>query len=385
MFMNEARQVLEKYAPELDAHLSRLGFIALENMKPQKLTEIIRQYNLPGLLIPKTLNGRGISAYESIRIQRAIGTRSPSMAIMLTMHNFTISFCSNLAEAVPACADMLRKVAEENLLVASAFAEGRYGAGILDSTVYVIRDSAGGYRINGSKKPCTMANCMDIITLGIAEKQIDGSKRNGMAILFANQPGITRHQFWNTSVLAAADSHELRFENVRVTENQVLLADDDQSEISQIVAAAEITGLCWFEIVASASYLGIVSGLAEPVLLNTKIDPYERARLGGELESAQAALDGAIKIMEIATVEQSLLSRILFIRFTVQRIIEQCAMHACELSGGLSFVRDEQMTMLLAASRCLAFHPISRKAAEPILAEWLSGPQQSVKQLNLGT
>ncbi len=373
MFMKEAREVLERYAPGLDQHLADLGLETLERLEPHQLADLIRQYQLPGLWIPQSLGGKGIMAYDGIRLQRAIGARAPSMALMLTMHNFTISFCQGLADVVPACADMLRQTAEHNLLVASAFAEGRYGAGILDSTVYVVRESDGNYRINGRKKPCSMTHCMDIITLGIAEKNPDGSKRTGMAILPANLPGITRHQFWNTSVLAAADSHELRFEDVRISEDQILLSSEDNPEKDQIIAGAETSGLCWFEIVATASYLGIVSGLAEKSLMNDKVNPHERAKLGSELECAQAALDGAVRIMETAEVEQSLLAKILFIRFGIQRQIEQSAMLGAELAGGLNFICNGNMALLLSASRCLAFHPISRKAAEPMLAQWLSG------------
>lgn len=373
MFMNEAREVLEKFAPGLDKYLADLGLDAIERMEPHCLADIIRQHQLPSLWIPQSLGGKGISAYDGIRIQRAIGSRAPSMALMLTMHNFTISFCNCLVDLVPACADLLQQTAQHNLLVASAFAEGRYGAGILDSTVYAVRESSGGFRINGVKKPCSMTHCMDIITLGIAEKKLNGSKRTGMVILSANLPGISRHQFWNTPVLAAADSHELRFQDVWISEDQIFLASDDDPETEQIIAGAEIMGLCWFEIVASASYLGIVSGLAEKALMNHKVDAHERAKLGGELECAQAALDGAVRIMETAEVEQSLLAKILFIRFGVQRQIEQNAMLGSELAGGLNFLRDGNMALLLCASRCLAFHPINRKTAEPMLAKWLSG------------
>jgi len=372
MFLSESRAVLEKFAPGLDAMLAQLGLTALEAMEPRELKAFMRDFGLPALWVPASLGGRGISPYDGIRIQRAIGARSPSMAVMLTMHNFTVGFCNTLADAAAPCAEMLRQVAANNLLVASAFAEGRYGAGILDSTVYITRDGEG-FRINGSKKPCTMSHCMDIITLGVAELCEDGSKRTGMAILAADQPGITRRHFWNVPLLAASDSHEVRFEDVRIGADQLLLAGDDDADVAEIVAAGEVVGLCWFEIVATASYLGAVSALAERVLSNPRVDAHERALLGSELEAAQATLDGAVRLMETAPVDQSLLARVLLVRFAVQRVIERSAMHAAELAGGLAFVRDTEIITLLAASRCLAFHPISRKAAEPMLAAWLGG------------
>jgi alkylation response protein AidB-like acyl-CoA dehydrogenase len=372
MFLAESRAVLEQFAPGLDAVLARHGLSALEAMEPYELKALMRDFGLPALWVPRTLGGGGISPYDGIRIQRAVGARSPSMAVMLTMHNFTVSFSASLADSVPPCAEMLRQVAADNLLVASAFAEGRYGAGILDSTVYVTRDG-DGFKINGSKKPCTMAHCMDIITVGVAELCADGRKRTGMAILTGDYAGVSRHSFWNVPLLAAADNHELRFENVRVNSDQILLAGDDDADFAQIVAVGEVIGLSWFEIVATASYLGAASALAERVLSNQRIDSHERALLGSELEAAQATLDGAVRLMETASPDQSLLARVLLVRFAVQRVIERCAMHAAELAGGLAFVRDTEIIVLLAASRCLAFHPISRKAAEPMLAAWLAG------------
>ncbi|CAG4908750.1 acyl-CoA dehydrogenase family protein [Paraburkholderia saeva] len=370
MFLEESRGVLEQYAPGLEAELAGHGLLAMESKDPQEIKALIRKYHLLRLWVPASLGGAMISPYDGIRLQRAIGARAPSMALMLTMHNFTVSFCGALADYVPLCARMLHDVAHDNLLVASAFAEGRRGAGILDSTVYVAPDG-DGFRITGSKKPCTMANSMDIITVGVAMQGPDGIKRTGMAILPANASGVTRHRFWNVPLLAAADSEELRFDNVRISADQVLLASEDDAETASIVAMGEAIGLCWFEIVASASYLGVVSAMADRVVADRRVEESERVLLAGELECAQAALDGAIHLMQTCQPDGALLARVLMIRFGVQRALERCAMLAAELAGGLAYIRDTEIMTLLAASRCLAFHPIGRKAAQPMLAAWL--------------
>ena len=373
MFMSESREVLEKYVPGLDNHLDSIGLETIEKFPPNELAALIRHYRLPSLWIPDELGGSNINAYDGIRIQRAIGSRSPSMAIMLAMHNFTVSFCSALKEFLPPCADMLRRTAQESLLIASAFAEGRYGAGILDSSVYVTRNADGTFIINGTKKPCSMTHCMDIITLGIAEKLPDGSKRTGMAILPAHLSGISRHHFWETSVLAASDSHELRFENVIATQEQVLISNGENPDEQELISNAETLGLCCFELIATASYLGIVSALVERSLFNARVDASERARLGCDIEAAQASLDGAVRMMQQSVADQALLAKILLVRFGVQRQIEQSALLASELSGGLDFVTSNTVALLFCASRCLAFHPITRKAAEPMLANFLAG------------
>jgi alkylation response protein AidB-like acyl-CoA dehydrogenase len=373
MFMNESRQMLERYAPGLDAVLAEQGLMAAEARTPAELKQLISRYRLPGLWVPTEYGGAGISPYDGIRLQRALGARCPSMALMLTMHNFTVGFCRSLAPFVPSCALMMRQVASDHLLVASAFAEGRRGAGILDSTVFMTPASDGGYVINGRKKPCTLAHTADIITAGVAIELPGGVKRTGMAVIPGHAAGIKRHTFWQVPLLAAADNHELEFQNVAVSADQVVIASDDDAQTQAIVAAGEVTGLCWFEIVASASYLGVASALAERVLLDDRVDAAERAQLGGELEFAQAALDGAVHLMQTSEPEQSLLARVLAVRFGVQQIIERCSMRAAELAGGLAFIRDMEISTLLAMTRCLAFHPVSRKAAEPMLAEWLLG------------
>lgn len=372
MFMKESRAVLEQYAPGLDALLAEKGIMAAEAMRSEELKKLMSRGRLPGLWVPAEFGGTDISPYDGIRLQRALGARCPSMALMLTMHNFTVGFCRSLAPFVPSCSEMMRQVATDHLLVASAFAEGRRGAGILDSTVFMTA-AADGYRVNGRKKPCTLASTADIITVGVAMEMPGGNKRTGLAVIPAHAAGVKRHAFWRIPLLAAADNNEVEFDNVKVSADQVLIASDDDVETQAVIAAAEVTGICWFEIVATASYLGVASELAERVLLDDRVDVGERAQLGGQLELAQAALDGAVHLMRSCEPEQSLLARVLAVRFGVQKIIERSAMHAAELAGGLAFIQDMEVSTLLAMTRCLAFHPISRKAAEPMLAEWLAG------------
>jgi alkylation response protein AidB-like acyl-CoA dehydrogenase len=372
MFLAREREILAKYAPKLDEDLARLGLEYLETPEPGRLADLMKKHRLPGLLVAPELGGMGCSPNDAIRVQRAVAARSPSMGVMMTMHNFTISFCNLMADLTPAVPVMLEAVGRQQKLVASGFAEGRYGAGILDSTLLVRRDG-DGYRLSGSKKPCSMTHCMDILTAGIAHAGPDGIKRTGMAIVFADQEGISRHPFWNAPVLRAADSHELRLENVFVPAERVVISDSDNEDMKLLIAMGEVCGLCWFEVMITATYLGVVSGLAERVIGNPKIDAAERVALGSELETAQAALDGAVRMMEIGPLDESLLAQVLLVRFSIQRAIERCAMRAAELVGGLAFIRDAQIATYLSSARCLAFHPISRKAAEPMLAGHLSG------------
>src|SRR5262249_36624861 len=60
---------------------------------------IFREVGGPALLIPSEYEGRGASMVDAIRIQRAIGSRSPSLAVATTMHHFSVASLVELTAA----------------------------------------------------------------------------------------------------------------------------------------------------------------------------------------------------------------------------------------------------------------------------------------------
>lgn len=55
----------------------------------------------------------------------------------------------------------------------------------------------------------------------------------------------------------------------------------------------------------------------------------------------------------------------------VQAAIERATNLSVELLGGMAFIASDEVAYLLAASRAICFHPISRSAATPLLAQFL--------------
>ena len=78
----------------------------------------------------------------AIRVQRAIGSRSPSLAVATTMHHFSLATLVEMAAAPNGAGTewlVLEGVARQKLYVASGFAEGRMGTGIFTSRFTVRR------------------------------------------------------------------------------------------------------------------------------------------------------------------------------------------------------------------------------------------------------
>jgi alkylation response protein AidB-like acyl-CoA dehydrogenase len=261
---------------------------------------------------------------------------------------------------------LLASIARRNLDVAAGFAEGRTGQHIMDSWLKV-EHTPQGLRINGSKKPCCLSASMDLLVAHVHIPPF-GGRPGGSAVitLTKSTPGLQRRPFWNSWILAGAESDELVLHDVLVPE---AVADDAQTPGPP--DEIEVRGILWFQLLLSAAYLGIASALVERVLLAGKGTPGERVALAVELEGAMAALEGAAGQTGRAGDDQE--ARMLFVRSAVQGAIERATARAAELLGGMAFVASSEVAYLLAAARPLAFHPPSRVSVSPVLDRYLSG------------
>ena len=70
------RETLERYLPGLDKYLRDTPLVDLEKPGAGAL-ETFRELGGPALLVPAEYEGKGASMLDAVRIQRAIGSRSP--------------------------------------------------------------------------------------------------------------------------------------------------------------------------------------------------------------------------------------------------------------------------------------------------------------------
>src|SRR6516165_8214591 len=114
-FLKQERETLEGLLPGLDAALARMPLLEMERPGNPSIP-IYRQLGGPGLLIPTRLGGRGASALQAVRAQRAIACRAPSLAVATTMHHFTIATVMEVSsDYADQEAELLESVARHNL------------------------------------------------------------------------------------------------------------------------------------------------------------------------------------------------------------------------------------------------------------------------------
>jgi alkylation response protein AidB-like acyl-CoA dehydrogenase len=263
----------------------------------------------------------------------------------------------------------LQAVAEQRLLMASGFAEGQTGQGILSPGMQA-RRADKGVIVNGSKKPCSLARSMDLLTasLAVPRENGDGSELL-VALIPASTPGIERRPFWNSPMLAGAESDEIVLNDVLVS-NRLLFPAGDSSTLDPI----QVSGFLWFELLMGATYLGAATSLVERAVRKNRGTAIERATLGTEVESAMAALEGVARAMDAGEPrDDEALARMLFVRYAVQRSIERAGDLAVELIGGIAFSTSSEPSYLLGASRGLSLHPPPRTRMAQALADYLAG------------
>jgi len=369
-FLKRERATLERTVPSLDAQLAALPLVDME--KPgNPAIGIFRRCGGAGLVIPTAHGGAGASPLDAVRVQFAVGSRAPSLAIATTMHHFSVATIVEMVAMKTGTGFewmLLEAIAKQKLLVASGFAEGRSGASIMSSFLQVVR-GRDGFVVSGSKKPCSLTHSMDLLTASMVVPGRGGEPELAVAIIPSNSPGIERRPFWTNAILAGAESDEVVLDNVAVQEKLVTyLGSPGQLD------ALQSRGFLWFELLISASYLGMAAGLAERVIEAGRGSAAERAQLGIEILGALAALEGIARAMAGEEGEnREELARALFVRFTVQRAIESATALATELLGGMAFIRSFEPSYLRAAAHGLVFHPPGRFSALPALAKYLEG------------
>jgi alkylation response protein AidB-like acyl-CoA dehydrogenase len=365
-FLQQERATLEKLLPGLDAALEQFPLMEMERRGNPSIATF-RERGGPGLLVPTRFGGRGASPLQAVRAQRAIACRAPSLAVATTMHHFTIASLMEINPENPGLeGELLESVARGNLYVASGFAESQPGTSIQKSALRMER-GRGGLILNGSKKPCSLSSSMDLFTVSTPPPEgMDAGL--AAAIIPANTPGIECRPFWQSPILAGAESDEVILRDVCVPEDAFLPLGG-----SGRVNAVQDRGFLWFELLITGCYVGIASALVERVLLSDRGGLTERVSLATEVEGAMAALEGIARGMEAGERGNDELARMLLVRYAVQAAIDRVAALAVEILGTTAFIKSPEVTYLFAATRALSLHPPTRLTACRRLDAYLSG------------
>ncbi|MDQ1015498.1 acyl-CoA dehydrogenase family protein [Streptomyces afghaniensis] len=371
-FMQVDHETIDSLLPGLRAKLSEIPLPELETEGGPGI-ELFRGHGGSNLLVPRAYGGLDADPLQAARVVRVLGSLSPSLAVATAMHHFSIGTLFGITESFARGSDLddllLKRVAEERMLVASGFAEGRSGQGIL-SPAMEATPVEGGYLLNGSKKPCSLSRSMDLLTASVGMRQPDGSVQMGFLLLPAGTPGISVRPFWKNPVLAGAESNEVRLTDVFVTDRQIL---QPPAELADELSELQEVGLIWFQMIVCAAYTGVVSALAGQVLERSRGSESDRAAVVTRVETAAALTEGLARRIRDEDLGNDGLAAALVTRFAVQRLLADTVRDAVELLGGMAYVSSSDVSYLASAAHAIAFHPPSRTSMTGGLLDYYAG------------
>ncbi|MFJ5997443.1 acyl-CoA dehydrogenase family protein [Streptomyces sp. NPDC092370] len=372
--LETARSVCEQFHPGLLKELEQIPHADRER-PGSPVIDLFRIHGGVGLLIPQEYGGHGADPLDALRVQLALGAVSPSLVAAVSMHHFTAAMLYALAVKAGRLTDaqtaLLHRVVQDQLVMASGWAEGRTAQNILRPAV-TARPVEGGFLLSGAKKPCSLSRSMSLLTASVAIHGEDGGVPElALALVPADAPGLSVHPFWGSELLAGAESDEVRLEDVFVSADMVVRAGaDDPHRLDDLQSA----GFVWFEMLISAGYAGGAMALVEQVLERERGSAAERAALAVDMEAAVALLEGVARATGPEPGDEESVARVLVARYAVQNALPDIASRALELLGGTDFIKNSAPAQTAAALRALAFHPPSRAAAaEPLLRYFAGG------------
>lgn len=365
--LSQERAVLDRVLPGLDAQLAQLPLVQLEGPDSPALGWF-KAANGTSLLIPQAFGGMGLGAREVLRIQHALGSRSPSLALATNMHTCTVA-------AIPPCEatqSLLHMIATDRLFVASGFAEGRPATSIQSPGIEV-QVTPEGLVLNGSKKPCSLGRSMDLFTASVLVPQPDGKRRFALVTVPAHLEGITSRSFGEPGFLDAAENMEVVLNGVQVPHEYVSYFGEELTLTQELSAA-----FLWFELFVSASYLGAASALVERLYRQRRGSAATRSLLAGRIQVCMLSLEAVAGRIDAGERNVHAVVGALMARYEAQKTVMQVATDAAEQLGGMQYLEGGDVQYLLRVCRALAFHPPGRWVMDEALDRFFSGQELQI-------
>ncbi|MHC0429701.1 hypothetical protein ACX6XY_05855 [Streptomyces sp. O3] len=380
------RALLDRVLPGFDAKLADWGTAVAEDPSTGAV-EAFRAAGGGNLLIPAALGGAGLGCRDGVRLQRAVGSRAPSLAVASTMHHYKVAWLAHCGDQ-SAAGPVLRRIAAERHLVASCGAEGNIGKSVFTPGIEVTA-APGGLLVSGTKQPCSLTRSLGLMSLSAAGPA--GSPYQGqlLMLMLPVAAGIERRPFWGSRVLRATETDALVLDRAFVPEDMIIPVGDPTAAPWRFTS-----NLLWFQLLITAAYLGVATGHVERLCAGERGTPGDRVAALAPLETAAAALDALASDLDARVAQgtapdsgpdggphdnpddpdgDDALGRALLVRYTAQRAIAEATDRALELEGGMAFGSGGPGSELLLASRALAFHPPADAAVREPLDRWLRG------------
>ena len=222
-----------------------------ESRFPKEAFAEIRRQKLLGIMVPKALGGEGASMSDIVDICYRLGRACGSTGLIYAMHQVKLACLVPYTAGQPALERILRRIASEQLLLASSTTEGLAGANIRESEAPVI---TVGERISLERKATCISYGLEadgIVTT--ARRAPDAAPSDQVLLVFLKsaytlEPSVT----WDTLGMRGTCSEGYTLRAVGDRGNILPLPYERIHARSMVPTAHLFWGAVWAGIAAAA-------------------------------------------------------------------------------------------------------------------------------------
>lgn len=242
--------------------------------------EALKRSRLTGLVVPRSLGGLGQGLYALVRISEELGKAYSSAGLCFGMHCVGTAVIAAKATAWQQ-QQYLEPIARGEHITTLALSEPGTGAHFYFPQTALVPRSSEEFVVSGAKTFITNGGHADsyvVSTLGASEDATPD--QFSCVVLEAGQPGISWGAEWNGLGMRGNSSRSVQFNDIQISNNQILGEKGDQLwYVFNVVAP-------YFLMAMSGTYLGI----AEAALQEAKETLTKRTYAHNGTNLAQVAI-----------------------------------------------------------------------------------------------
>ena len=343
--------VLGERHNDLIARARKVAQIAQENAVavdaegrfPREAFADIRKQRLLGCMVPTALDGEGASLAEVVDICYILGQACASTGLTYAMHQVKMGCILRHAKGSPALERILRRIATEQLLMASSTTEGQAGGNVRASEAAI---EVHGDQVTLERKATVISYAIDAdgIVTTARRSATAASSDQVLLVLLKSDYTLERLQVWDSLGMRGTSSEGFTL-RVKASADQVMAEPYERIHAQTMVPYAHLLwGSVWAGIAAAAT--SKAQSFIRHAMRHSNGQPPPAAahftQATSSLRTLRGVLSAALRGYEAASSDEKAMTSLEFqsmITMTKVQVSDlavttvMSAMRACGLSG----------------------------------------------------
>jgi acyl-CoA dehydrogenase len=219
---------------------------------PREAITEIRKQRLLGIMIPQSLDGEGARLAEVIDVCYILGQSCSSTALIYAMHQIKIACIVRHARGSAALETIMRRIASEQLLLASSTTEGQAGGNIRSSAAAIERE---GDQVTLDRQATVISYAVEADGIVTTARRAGDATASDQVLLVLMKADYTleRLQVWDTLGMRGTQSEGFTL-RAKASAQQVLADPYEKIHAQTMVPYAHLLwGAVWAGIAAAAT------------------------------------------------------------------------------------------------------------------------------------